>query len=179
MACLDHQSLPLGGIITLGHYYGTPRTNAGEHSSGGSHSYLSCLPGVPIRCRKPFGPNTLKRFIQHTWRGGNWGAWVLTTPRYPRGDSCALPGLNVRVMHSQWPAGIPPLPPSEFLRSWKLARGFYSQQDLPPKLRCEASCRGLRGTGVAIGLCRKRSPRGTRQHPVVFMPSTRMGLCGW
>jgi hypothetical protein len=27
--------------------------------------------------------------------------------------------------------------------------------------------------------CRKRSLRGTGQHPVVCMPSTRMGLCWW
>jgi hypothetical protein len=41
--------------MTLGHHYGLPGTNAGEHSYGGSFGYLSCLPRVPLRCRKPSG----------------------------------------------------------------------------------------------------------------------------
>jgi hypothetical protein len=49
------RSLPCGGIMTPGYHYGLPGTNAGEHSYGGNHGYLSCLPRVPIRCRKPSG----------------------------------------------------------------------------------------------------------------------------
>jgi hypothetical protein len=37
-------SLPRGGIMTLGYYYGLPRMNAGEHSYGGSSSYLELSP---------------------------------------------------------------------------------------------------------------------------------------
>jgi hypothetical protein len=49
------QSLPRGGIMTLGYHYGLPETNAGEHSCGGNYGYYSCFPRVPIRCRKPSG----------------------------------------------------------------------------------------------------------------------------
>jgi hypothetical protein len=54
MAFYDH-SLPRVGIMTLGYYYGLPGTNAGEHSYGGSFGYWSCLPRVPLRCRKTSG----------------------------------------------------------------------------------------------------------------------------
>jgi hypothetical protein len=50
-----NRSLSRGGIMTLGHYYGLPRMNAGEHSYGGSSGYLSCHPRVLIRCHKPSG----------------------------------------------------------------------------------------------------------------------------
>jgi hypothetical protein len=49
------RSLPRGGIMSPGYHYGLPGTNAGEHLYGGNYSYLSCLPRVPIRCRKPSG----------------------------------------------------------------------------------------------------------------------------
>jgi hypothetical protein len=49
------RSLPRGGTMTLGHHYGLPRTNAGQYSYGGSFGYLSCLPRVPLWCRKPSG----------------------------------------------------------------------------------------------------------------------------
>jgi hypothetical protein len=49
------QSLPRGGIMTLGHDYGLSGTNAGEHSCGGGSGHLRCLPRVPLRCRRPFG----------------------------------------------------------------------------------------------------------------------------
>jgi hypothetical protein len=49
------RSLPRGGIITLGYYYGLPGMNAAGHSYGGNFDYLSCLPRVLIRCRKPLG----------------------------------------------------------------------------------------------------------------------------
>jgi hypothetical protein len=52
---LYDQSLPCGGIMTLGYDYSLPGTNAGEHLYGGNYGYLSCLPRVPIRCRKPLG----------------------------------------------------------------------------------------------------------------------------
>jgi hypothetical protein len=48
-------SLPCDGILTLGYHYDLLGTNAGEHLYGGNHGYLSCLPRVPIRCRKPSG----------------------------------------------------------------------------------------------------------------------------
>jgi hypothetical protein len=50
---LLNQSLPRGGIMTPGLHYGVLGTNAGEHSYGDGYSCLSCLPRVPIRCRKP------------------------------------------------------------------------------------------------------------------------------
>jgi hypothetical protein len=50
-----NRSLPNGGMMTLGYYYGLPGTNADEHSYGSSFGYLSSLPRVPIRCRKPLG----------------------------------------------------------------------------------------------------------------------------
>jgi hypothetical protein len=49
------RSLPRGGMMTLGYHYGLPGTNAGEHSYGGNFGYLSCLPRVPLRYRKPSG----------------------------------------------------------------------------------------------------------------------------
>jgi hypothetical protein len=49
----------------------------------------------------------------------------------------------------------------------------------PPKPRCEVSCRGLRGTAVLKTQCYERSPWGTTQHPVVYMPSTHMERCTW
>jgi hypothetical protein len=51
----NDQSLPRGGIMTLGYHYGLPRTNAGEHSYGANSAYLSCLPRVTKRCCKPSG----------------------------------------------------------------------------------------------------------------------------
>jgi hypothetical protein len=128
---------------------------------------------------KAFCAKHSKTVYPNQVEGWEWGAWVLTTPRYPRSVfMCITWSQCACIAFPMASRDIPP-PPSEFLRSWKLARGFYSQQDLPPNPRCEASCRGLRGTGVAIGRCRERSPRGARQHPVVLMPSTRMGLCRW
>jgi hypothetical protein len=53
--CFYDQSLPCGGIMILGHHYGLPRMNVGEHSYGDSFGYLSCLPRVLFRCRKPSG----------------------------------------------------------------------------------------------------------------------------
>jgi hypothetical protein len=47
------QSLPCGSIMTPALHYGILGTNAGEHSYGDGYGYLSCLPRVPIRCRKP------------------------------------------------------------------------------------------------------------------------------
>jgi hypothetical protein len=47
------RSLPRGGIMTPGYYYGLPGTNVGKHSNGGNFGYLSCLPRVLLRCRKP------------------------------------------------------------------------------------------------------------------------------
>jgi hypothetical protein len=111
MACLDDQSLPLGGIMTLGYYYGIPGTNAGEHLCGVSHGYFSCPPRVPIRCRKPFGPNTLKRFIQPTWRGGIWGASVLTTPRHPRGVFMCITWSQCACIALPMASRDTPLPP--------------------------------------------------------------------
>jgi hypothetical protein len=34
--------------MTLGHHYGLPGKNVGEHSYGGSSGYLSCLPRVRL-----------------------------------------------------------------------------------------------------------------------------------
>jgi hypothetical protein len=49
------QSLPRGGIMTLGHDYGLSGTNAGEHSCAGGYGHLRCLPRVPLWCRRPLG----------------------------------------------------------------------------------------------------------------------------
>jgi hypothetical protein len=46
-------SLQRSGIMTFGYYYGLPETNVGEHLYGGSFSYMSYLPRVPLMCRKP------------------------------------------------------------------------------------------------------------------------------
>jgi hypothetical protein len=49
------RSLPCSGIMTPGYHYGLLGTIAGEYSYGGNYSYLTCLPRVRIRCRKPSG----------------------------------------------------------------------------------------------------------------------------
>jgi hypothetical protein len=50
---LTDQSLPCSSIMTPRYYYGLPGMTAGERSYGGSFHYLSCLPRIPLRCRKP------------------------------------------------------------------------------------------------------------------------------
>jgi hypothetical protein len=148
--------------MTLGYHYGLPETNAGEHSYGGNYGYLSCLPRVPLRCRN-----------QPMWRGGNEGAYMLP----PRATlSCRSPRRNLMISQYRTPTDHLGYPPNRHSRSWRLVLLNWTR---PPKPSCDASCRGLRGTGVVISRCRERSPRSTRQHPVVFMPSTRMGCCGW
>jgi hypothetical protein len=109
------------------------------------------------------------------WRGGNGGALKL------------LPGAVISWRMSWSPHDYKyrtpiyllghPSPPEHALLVLEACVTYMKDQ--PPKLRCEASCLGLHGTEEAIGQCRKRSPRGTRQQPVVFMLSTPMGLCGW
>jgi hypothetical protein len=49
---------------------------------------------------------------------------------------------------------------------------------VPPKPRCEASCYRLHGPEV-VTAASQTIPLGTGQHPVIRMPSTRMGLCCW
>jgi hypothetical protein len=70
-------------------------------------------------------------------------------------------------------------PPEQALLVLEACEGCIHNRTRPHKPRCEASCWGLHGTGVVIIQCLERSPRGTRQHPVVFTPSTLMGCCGW
>jgi hypothetical protein len=114
VTCFDNQSLPICGIMTLGHYYGIPGMNAGQHSCGGSHSYLSCLPRVPIGAESLWAKHSKMVYPTHM-EGWEWGAWVLTTHATPGAFSCALPGLNAHVSHSQGSAGIPPSPQASFL----------------------------------------------------------------
>jgi hypothetical protein len=123
-----------------------------------------------------FGLNTLKRFNRPMWRGGNEGG-LYATPQ-GRFFHVGFPGCNLMISQYRTPTdhlGYPP-PPRRALQVLKACEGI-TQQD-QTKSRCEALCHGMRGTGVVISQCRERSPRGTRQHPVVFMPSTRMGHCG-
>jgi hypothetical protein len=86
-----------------------------------------------------------------------------------------LSGHNHMVARVAPPFAIwdTPFPPNVHFWFWSLVR-VHSQQDQPPKPRCEASCRGLRGTGVVNCQC----PQGTRQHPVVYMPSPVWGAAG-
>jgi hypothetical protein len=79
MACLDDQSLPLGGIMSLVYYYGMPGTSAGEHSCGGSYSYVSCLPRVPTGGESLWAKHSKTVYPTHV-EGWEWRAWVLTTP---------------------------------------------------------------------------------------------------
>jgi hypothetical protein len=127
-----------------------------------------------------FGLNTLKRFDQPMWRGGNVGSLCATH----RGEFFMQVSLVAasRLASIALPLIIwdTPLPTNGHSWSWRLVmvlllRGPNHQL----KPRCEASCRGLRGTGMVISRCREQSPRGTRQHPVVSTPSTGIGRCWW
>lgn len=74
--------------------------------------------------------------------------------------------------------GLPKYNPFKIqpLATLTLGRGLSSLDgehgSSPTKPRCEASCRGLHGTGVVTAVF----PRGTGQHPVVSMLSIRKGL---
>jgi hypothetical protein len=109
-------------------------------------------------------------------RGGNVG-WSAT----PKGDSfmrftlvttACLTNIALTLITGTPPPKTCTLVPEG---SW----GFSRNRAKPPKPRSEASCRGLHDTGVELSQYRERSPRGARQHPAVFMPSTHMGRCGW
>jgi hypothetical protein len=69
-----------------------------------------------------------------------------------------------------------PSPPEHALLVTEAPQGSILNKTKPTKPRCEVSCRGLRGTGLVNSQCREQSPRGTGQHPVLFMLSTRKGL---
>jgi hypothetical protein len=98
-----------------------------------------------------------------------------------RGDpfirfSASLPH-DETVSHSHSSSGISPTPERAVLVLEVVRVLLYRTK--PPKPRCDASCRGLRGTGVVISQCRERSTWGTRQHPFVFITFIRMGHYGW
>jgi hypothetical protein len=125
-----------------------------------------------------FRHNTLKRFNQPMWRGGN-GEWIDTTHK---GDLFAW--LSLTVTASPAIVALPmtiwdtPIPSNVHSWFWALVRVPFHRTK-PPKPRCEASCRGRRGTGVVISQCLQQFPRGTGRHPVDFMRSTSMGRNGW
>jgi hypothetical protein len=61
--------------MTLGYYHGISGTSAGEHSCGGSHGYLSCLPIVPIGADSLWAKHFKTVYPTHV-EGWEWGAWA-------------------------------------------------------------------------------------------------------
>jgi hypothetical protein len=120
---LDDQSLPLGSIMTLGYYYGIPGTNAEEHSCGGSYSYLSCLPRVPTGADSLWAKHSKTVYPTHVERL-KWGLGC-QQPMLPQGRFHVHYLVSMRVYRTpNGQQGYHPPPPSEFLRPWKLAKGF-------------------------------------------------------